>query len=117
MADAPRGGGAVAGEDDPAHAPAGTGAVAPFASFRAAAESEDVTALATDPENALVFVGDSAGHVRVFDVVERARGERGGGDRTGSGGRADGGGAGDAAPGRTIPRGAVARAGGDGRRL
>ena len=26
--------------------------------------------LATDPENALVFVGDSAGHVRVFDVVE-----------------------------------------------
>jgi len=66
----PEGGGAVAGEDDPARAPAGTGAVAPFASFRAAAESEDVTALATDPENALVFVGDSAGHVRVFDVVE-----------------------------------------------
>ena len=31
-------------------------------------ESEEVTTIATDPENHHVFTGDSAGHVRVFDV-------------------------------------------------
>ena len=36
--------------------------------MRAAAESEEVTTIATDPENHHVFTGDSAGHVRVFDV-------------------------------------------------
>ena len=40
----------------------------PRATVRAAAESEEVTTIATDPENHHVFTGDSAGHVRVFDV-------------------------------------------------
>ena len=45
-------------------------ATKPVAIIRAAAESEDITALSTDPTNSYLFTGDSAGHVRVFDISQ-----------------------------------------------
>lgn len=49
---------------------ANSSATKPVAVVRAAAESEDVTALNTDPTNSYLFTGDSAGHVRVFDISQ-----------------------------------------------
>lgn len=54
---------------DNIHIP-GSPATKPVAVIRAAADKEDITALNKDPTCSYLFTGDSAGHVRVFDISQ-----------------------------------------------